>query len=123
MKNSILRPKILILQLAPYLISITMSKAKYPANMALLTAIKRTLLAKFCTYLPLYTSLIRLNLFVPKFIFRRVFTDEFPVSNMNLADNIMIHIVGTTRLCNSASYMIKSFINYALYIGLVLPLT
>ena len=38
MKNSILRPKILILQLAPYLISITMSKAKYPANMALLTA-------------------------------------------------------------------------------------
>ena len=48
MKNSILRSKILILQLALYLISITMSKAKHPANMALLT------FTKFCAYLPHY---------------------------------------------------------------------
>ena len=38
MKNSILRSKILILQLALCLIFITMSKAKRPANMILLTA-------------------------------------------------------------------------------------
>ena len=37
MKNSILQSKILILQLALYLIFITMSKAKHPANMVLLT--------------------------------------------------------------------------------------
>ena len=36
MKSSILRPKILILLLALYLISITMSKTKHPANMVLL---------------------------------------------------------------------------------------
>ena len=43
-KNSILRWKILILQLALYLIAITMSKAKHPANMALLTATDHLLL-------------------------------------------------------------------------------
>ena len=41
MKNSILRSKILILQLALRLIFITMSKTKRPANMVLLTASKQ----------------------------------------------------------------------------------
>ena len=44
MKNFILRSKISILQLALYLISITMSKAKHPANMVLLTASEHFLL-------------------------------------------------------------------------------
>ena len=37
MKNSILQSKISILQLALYLISITMLKTKHPANVVLLT--------------------------------------------------------------------------------------
>ena len=37
MKNSILRSKILILQVDLYLTSMTMSKTKHPANMVLLT--------------------------------------------------------------------------------------
>ena len=53
MKNTILRPKILILQLALYLISITMSKAKHPANIVLLTASEHDFLLNFVHICPL----------------------------------------------------------------------
>ena len=43
------------------------------------------------------TSLILLNLSVPEFIFRQIFTDEFPVSNMNSANVLLAKLLNVVE--------------------------
>ena len=61
MKNFILRSKILILQLALYLISITMSKAKHPANVVLLTESEQVVHISALVYDVIFSRILKIS--------------------------------------------------------------